>query len=107
MASAQPEPTVTTSRAPIVGPRTVRPLRVSDSRALAGWSWPRGTSWGSMLAIAGNEIAETAPWTAERAMSIHSSAVPVRTRNGDRALGERRGDVGDLEDQGAREAGRR
>ncbi len=33
-----------------------------------------------MLAIAGNEIAETAPWTAVSAISIHSSAVPVITR---------------------------
>ena len=81
LASAQPDPRVTTSSAPVVGPRTVRPLRVSESRALAGWSWARGTSCGTMLAIAGNEIAETAPWTAVSAISIHSSAVPVMTRN--------------------------
>ena len=71
----------------MVGPRTVRPLRVSDTRALAGWSWPRGTSWGIMLAIAGNEIAETAPCTAERAISIHSSAVPVMHQERDQLPG--------------------
>ena len=57
------------------------PLRVSDISALAGCSWSRGTSWGSRLAIAGKEIAETAPCTTDSAISIHSSALPVRTRN--------------------------
>ncbi len=62
-ARAQPEPTVTTRSAPIVGPRTIMPLRVRETRALAGWRSSRGTSWGSTLAIAGNPTPDTMPWT--------------------------------------------
>ena len=40
-----------------VGPSTVRPLRVRESSALACWSDSRGTSCGTMLAIAGIDIA--------------------------------------------------
>ena len=80
-ASAQPDPTVTTSSAPTVGPMIVRPPRDSDSSALALCSCSRGTSCGTMLAIAGNEMADTSPCTADSAMTIQSSAVPVITRN--------------------------
>ncbi len=79
-ASAQPGPAVTTMNAPSDGPITVRPLRVSDRSALACCSDSRGTSWGTMPAMAGIDIADTAPWKALSTMIIQSSARPVRTR---------------------------
>ena len=78
-ASAHPEPTVTTSRAPAVGPSTIIPLRVSDTRALAGCRSDRGTSCGSALAIAGKPMPDTAPCTMLRLTSIQISACPART----------------------------
>lgn len=80
-ASAQPEPTVTTSRAPAVGPSTAMPLRVSETRALAGWRCSRGTSCGRTLAIAGNPMPETAPWATLSTTSIQISAWPPSTSN--------------------------
>ena len=77
--SAHPAPTVTTSRAPTVGPRMARLPRTSDIRALAGCSWSRGTSCGITLAMAGNDIAESSPWKALSTITIQSSAVPVIT----------------------------
>ncbi len=56
-----------------------RPPRTSDIRAFARWSWSRGTSWGSMLAMAGNPMAENRPCTALIVTSIQISAVPVIT----------------------------
>ena len=73
-ASAHPEPTVTTSSAPTVGPITIIPLRVREISALAGWRSERGTSWGSALAIAGNPTPDTAPWTMLSRTSIQISA---------------------------------
>ena len=77
--SPQPGPTVTTSKALTVGPEMVRPPRTSDIRAFARWSWSRGTSWGIRLAMAGNDIADTSPWTALSTTIIQISAVPVIT----------------------------
>ena len=78
-ASAHPDPTVTTSNAPMVGPITIIPLRVSEISALAGWRSERGTSWGSALAIAGNPTPDTAPWTMLSRTSIQISACPDST----------------------------
>ena len=68
----------------MVGPMMVRPPRESDSSALARCSWSRGTSCGTMLAIAGNEIAETRPCTAASTIIEVSVAVSVMTRNASR-----------------------
>ena len=75
--TAHPDPTVTTSRVPRLGPAIVVRPRDALSRALAGWSWSRGTSVGTMAAIAGKPTPDAPPATACSTRSSHSSAVPV------------------------------
>ena len=78
--------------------------RTSDISAFACWSCSRGTSWGSRLAMARERPSpRRRPWTALSTTSIQISAVPVITSSAIAALGEAGGDVGDLEDQRARE----
>jgi hypothetical protein len=50
-----------------------------ENSTLACCSWARGTSWGSMPAIAGKLAADTVPLTTSRTITIHSSATPVIT----------------------------
>ena len=80
IATAQPAPTVTTSRPPTAGPSTETIPRCIEISTLAGWSWWRGTSCGITLASAGKLIAATVPLIALSTASCHSSAVPLITR---------------------------
>ncbi len=58
----------------------VRPPRIIDINTLACWSWPRGTSWGSIAARAGMLSAEAVPISPARHAICQICACPLTTR---------------------------